>query len=97
MKRILGNARLLAGAAPLALLVAGQAHAQTAPADTAQRAAPDAGLVDSEAQAGEDIIVVGTAGGGTRRQDASSVSTTTWPLWLQCWRVSAVPPRSSDS
>jgi outer membrane receptor protein involved in Fe transport len=83
MTKILNTTKLLTGAAPLALLIAGQAHAQTAPADSAasatstvQRAAPDAGIVDPDAQSGEDIIVVGTAGGGTRRQDAAFAVTT---------------------
>lgn len=64
MKRLSGSAYLKASAAPLALLIAGQAFAQTAPAETpipaastAQRAEPDAGIVDPDAQAGEDIIV----------------------------------------
>ncbi|MCB8830062.1 hypothetical protein LJD47_34120, partial [Escherichia coli] len=59
------------------------AQAQTVPAEapvaatsTAQRAEPDAGIIDPDAQAGEDIIVVGTAGGGTRRQDAAFAVTT---------------------
>ncbi len=83
MKKLLNSHYLRTGVAPLALLVAGQTQAQTVPADssvpatsTAQRAAPDAGIVDPDAQAGEDIIVVGTSGGGTRRQDAAFAVTT---------------------
>lgn len=83
MNGILRNTYLRASVAPLALLIAGQAGAQTAPAETplpttstAQRAAPDAGIVDPDAQAGDDIIVVGTSGGGTRRQDAAFAVTT---------------------
>ncbi|EQB30279.1 TonB-dependent receptor [Sphingobium ummariense] len=54
---------LLAGVTPFALFAAGTAaNAQTAPQDDAQAAA-------DESQA--DIVVVGTAGGGTRRQDAA--------------------------
>ena len=63
--------RLLVGVATGALLTGASAHAQTAvpaPADAAAADAPD--------QQGEDIIVVGTAGGGTRRQDAAFAVTT---------------------
>ena len=77
------HARLLITAAPMALMIAGPAQAQTGPVEApvattsaAQRAQPDAGIVDADAQAGEDIIVVGTAGGGTRRQDAAFAVTT---------------------
>ncbi|MDF2495324.1 TonB-dependent receptor [Sphingomonas sp.] len=67
---------LMISTASGALLVAAPATAQTDPTDTqsadsAQRATPEQGLVDSTRPSGEDIIVVGTAGGGTRRQDAS--------------------------
>ena len=75
MNTIPRHARLLITTASFALMIASHAQAQTAPTDsaasatsTAQRAEPDAGIVDPDAQAGEDIIVVGTAGGGTRRQ-----------------------------
>jgi outer membrane receptor protein involved in Fe transport len=73
--------RLLLGTAACALLVPMSALAQTDPAavqaaDAAQRAQPDTGLVDTTAPTGEDIIVVGTAGGGTRRQDAAFAVTT---------------------
>ncbi len=67
--------RLMAGAAIGAVLTATPSFAQdttvTQAADAAQRAEPDTGLVDTTAEIGEDIVVVGTAGGGTRRQDAS--------------------------
>ncbi len=71
--------RLMIGTATAALFSALPAAAQNGPTDTAgaqatdaaQRAEPETGLVDTEAQSGEDIVVVGTAGGGTRRQDAS--------------------------
>ncbi|MDA4836193.1 TonB-dependent receptor plug domain-containing protein, partial [Enterobacter hormaechei] len=83
MNTIHRHARLLITTAPFALMIAGQAQAQTVPAEapvaatsTAQRAEPDAGIIDPDAQAGEDIIVVGTAGGGTRRQDAAFAVTT---------------------
>ena len=54
---------LLAGAAPFALL-AGSAMAQTAPA---AQDAPNVAADENQA----DIVVVGTAGAGTRRQDAA--------------------------
>ncbi|WP_375248279.1 TonB-dependent receptor [Sphingomonas sp.] len=83
MNTIPKHARLLITAAPMALMIAGPAQAQTGPVEApvattsaAQRAQPDAGIVDADAQAGEDIIVVGTAGGGTRRQDAAFAVTT---------------------
>lgn len=68
--------RLMIGAATGALLTAVPAVAQTDPgatqaADSAQRAEPEQGLVDTTQPDGDDIIVVGTAGGGTRRQDAA--------------------------
>ena len=70
------NACLLIGAAAGALLAGTPALAQVAAdatqtADAAQRAEPEQGLVDTSQPDGEDIIVVGTAGGGTRRQDAA--------------------------
>lgn len=75
-------AGLLRGAAPLALGIAGAAAAQTQPAARAETQAADseertAGESPSIADTvGEDIVVVGTAGGGTRRQDASFAVTT---------------------
>jgi len=80
---MLRTAVLMLGAAPLALVAAG-AHAQTTSADAGAVQAADsgqraegepAGVVD-QATAGEDIVVVGTAGGGTRRQDAAFAVTT---------------------
>jgi iron complex outermembrane receptor protein len=68
---------LMIGTAAGALLTTIPAFAQTTDAvqaaDNAQRAEPDQGLVDPTVTegVGEDIIVVGTAGGGTRRQDAA--------------------------
>lgn len=62
---------LLRGVAPLALAIAcgAPAHAQTAaPADPQ---APDPQAAADTTDIGNDIIVVGTAGAGTRRQDAS--------------------------
>ncbi len=67
------TAIFLLSAAPLALTAA-TAHAQTAP--EAATAAQDAAPVADEAPIGEDIVVVGTAGGGTRRQDAAFAVTT---------------------
>ncbi len=62
--------RLLIGTAAVAILTAAPALAQTqAPADVPAEAPV------AETQ-GEDIIVVGTAGGGTRRQDAAFAVTT---------------------
>lgn len=55
----------LIGAAPLALF-ATTVHAQTA----------EPAAAEEEAYDGSDIVVVGTAGGGTRRQDASFAVTT---------------------
>ncbi|MDO7841823.1 TonB-dependent receptor [Sphingomonas immobilis] len=60
----------LLSAAPLALS-AQIAHAQSEPVSTPDTAAPAA---DEPVQS--DIIVVGTAGGGTRRQDAAFAVTT---------------------
>ena len=73
--------RLMIGTAAGAMLAAMPVAAQTdssaaQAADSAQRAEPETGLVDTAAQVGEDIVVVGTAGGGTRRQDASFAVTT---------------------
>lgn len=67
---------LMVGTAAGALLGATPVLAQTDPAaahaaDSAQRAEPEQGLVDTSQPDGDDIIVVGTAGGGTRRQDAA--------------------------
>jgi len=68
--------KLMIGTAAAALLSATSAIAQSnsnaaQAADRAQRATPEQGLVDTSKPDGEDIVVVGTAGGGTRRQDAS--------------------------
>jgi outer membrane receptor protein involved in Fe transport len=73
--------RLMIGTAAGALLTSAPAFAQTdtgaaQAADSAQRAEPDQGIVDTSQPDGEDIIVVGTAGGGTRRQDAAFAVTT---------------------
>lgn len=83
MNNLLNSTYLRTSVAPLALLIAGHAQAQTVPAESPtpttsseQRAAPDAGIVDPDAQAGEDIVVVGTSGGGMRRQDAAFAVTT---------------------
>ncbi|MDO6416155.1 TonB-dependent receptor [Sphingomonas sp. BIUV-7] len=67
---------LLISTAAGALLASGPAVAQSDPtgaqaADSSQRATPEQGLVDTSKPDGGDIVVVGTAGGGTRRQDAS--------------------------
>ncbi len=66
---------LMIGAAPLALCAA-NAHAQTTPPDPAALPAEQPAPDQAEPVDGEDIIVVGTAGGGTRRQDASFAVTT---------------------
>ncbi|KQS02356.1 TonB-dependent receptor [Sphingomonas sp. Leaf357] len=64
---------LMVGVAPLALIAA-SAQAQTAP-DPA--ATPNAAIADQTVpDAEQDIVVVGTAGGGTRRQDAAFAVTT---------------------
>jgi len=64
---MLRSAIFMLGAAPLAL-IATTAHAQTAPdSDAPQQADP---AVE------EEIVVVGTAGGGMRRQDAAFAVTT---------------------
>lgn len=68
--------RLMIGTATGALMTALPALAQTTTdgaqtTDSAERAAPEEGLVDTSQPNGEEIIVVGTAGGGTRRQDAA--------------------------
>lgn len=68
--------RLMIGTAGGAMLAAMPAFAQTdagaaQAADSAQRAEPEQGLVDTSEPQGDEIVVVGTAGGGTRRQDAS--------------------------
>ena len=72
---------LLNGVAVAALVYGAPAAAQTdvgavQAADTAQRSQADTGLVDTTQPQGDDIVVVGTAGGGTRRQDASFAVTT---------------------
>ncbi|MDR6787596.1 outer membrane receptor protein involved in Fe transport [Sphingomonas sp. BE138] len=70
---------LMRSTAPTALLLAAAPAAAQAvvPAqDTAERSQPDSGIVDPQAPQGDDIIVVGTAGGGTRRQDAAFAVTT---------------------
>lgn len=77
---MLRTAILLLGTAPLAL-AANTASAQTdtgvaQATDSAQRAEGDQGIVNTNAPQGEDIVVVGTAGGGTRRQDAAFAVTT---------------------
>ena len=70
---------LMIGVAPLALFAA-NAHAQTAPSDPTPSdpaaASAEQPATDQAETTGEDIIVVGTAGGGTRRQDASFAVTT---------------------
>lgn len=63
------QSRLLLGTAHLAILFA-------IPASYAQTATDPAPQAAATEQSGEDIIVVGTAGGGTRRQDASFAVTT---------------------
>jgi iron complex outermembrane recepter protein len=73
------SAALALGVAPLALLfgssvqaqTTGQDTAATQAADAAQRAEPEGSAVPVDQTVGEDIIVVGTAGGGIRRQDAA--------------------------
>ncbi len=63
-----------------ALLAAVPSFAQSTDAvqsaDAAQRAEADTGLVETSGTQGDDIVVVGTAGGGTRRQDAAFAVTT---------------------
>jgi outer membrane receptor protein involved in Fe transport len=74
---------LLLGAAPAALMLPNWAAAQT-PVDTpttqdtdaAQRSEPEVAAEAPEYADGEEIVVVGTAGGGTRRQDAAFAVTT---------------------
>lgn len=72
--------RLAAGAAFGALFAAAPSLAQDVAgaqaADSAQRSQGDAGIVDTAEPQGDDIVVVGTAGGGTRRQDAAFAVTT---------------------
>jgi outer membrane receptor protein involved in Fe transport len=71
---------LAVGVATGALLAITPAQAQDAAtaqaADSAERAQGDAGMVDTTEPQGDDIVVVGTAGGGTRRQDAAFAVTT---------------------
>lgn len=66
---MLRSAMFMLGAAPLAL-IATAAQAQTSP----DQPAPDSAAAQDEAV--EEIVVVGTAGGGTRRQDAAFAVTT---------------------
>ncbi|MGK2910803.1 MAG: TonB-dependent siderophore receptor [Sphingobium sp.] len=67
--------RLLQGAAPFAILIAGPtAFAQSTPAPAPQ--GQDLPADTAEPNSGDDIVVVGTAGGGTRRQEASFAVTT---------------------
>jgi outer membrane receptor protein involved in Fe transport len=79
---MLRTALLMLSAAPFAL-AASTAQAQQAPdtgaaqaADSAQRAEADSPDIAEPDYDGEDIVVVGTAGGGTRRQDAAFAVTT---------------------
>jgi len=66
--------RLFGGAAVAAMLMGSTSVlAQTAPGTATQNAASPA---EGDATGAEDIVVVGTAGGGTRRQDASFAVTT---------------------
>lgn len=60
----------LVGVAPFALIATG-AQAQ----DTASQSDP-AGIAATDEVSGDEIVVVGTAGGGTRRQDAAFAVTT---------------------
>ena len=71
---MLRTALLMAGAAPLALF-ATAAQAQTTSPDASAGQVESTDAVDAPYE-GEDIIVVGTAGGGTRRQDAAFAVTT---------------------
>lgn len=73
---MLRTAFLMLSAAPFAL-AASAVQAQIAP-DTGTAETSDPGQSDATDQtvSGEDIIVVGTAGGGTRRQDAAFAVTT---------------------
>ncbi|MEH3108167.1 MAG: TonB-dependent receptor [Sphingomonas fennica] len=73
--------RLLAGTALAAGLAATPAFAQTDPAaaqaaDAAQRAEAGPSRIGAADAQVDEIVVVGTAGGGTRRQDASFAVTT---------------------
>jgi len=79
---MLRTAFLMLSAAPFAV-AASTVHAQQAPdtdaaqaADSVQRAQGDPADIGEPAYGGEDIVVVGTAGGGTRRQDAAFAVTT---------------------
>ena len=79
---MLRTALLMLSAAPFAL-AASIVQAQEAPdagaaqaADSAQRAEGDSPDIADQTVSGEDIVVVGTAGGGTRRQDAAFAVTT---------------------
>lgn len=74
-------AAMLRGAAASALLIGGsaawaQSGTGTQAADTAQRTAGESPSLAANEPAVEEIIVVGTAGGGVRRQDAAFAVTT---------------------
>ena len=76
-------ATLLRGVAPIALLaISAEAAAQSTEPEAAEAIATetvgqsDNGSAVEEAVVEEDIVVVGTAGGGTRRQDAAFAVTT---------------------
>lgn len=73
---MLRSAILMLGAAPLAL-VAASAHAQTAPdASASQPGEEESSSIGDSTSEGDEIVVVGTAGGGIRRQDAAFAVTT---------------------
>ena len=79
---MLRTAFLMLSAAPFAL-AASAVQAQNAPdtaaaeaGDSGQRAEADSPDTADQTVSGEDIVVVGTAGGGTRRQDAAFAVTT---------------------
>jgi iron complex outermembrane receptor protein len=67
------NSYSLRRSVPLALVMVLAAQPGLALAQDAQQATPEAPVA---AESGEDIIVVGTAGAGTRRQDAAFAVTT---------------------
>ncbi|MBU3077872.1 TonB-dependent receptor [Sphingomonas quercus] len=68
------HALLLLSAAPLAMLVTAPAQAQSTPGAAVADATP--GDAAAAGNATDEIVVVGTAGGGTRRQDAAFAVTT---------------------
>lgn len=68
------HAMLMVGAAPLALIAA-TAQAQTVPASEPTTTTPATDQATT-AEPDQEIVVVGTAGGGTRRQDAAFAVTT---------------------